>query len=545
MRRKLYQSLIAMALSLTMLVAGVGCGGGGQPDTDQTLQIYAFEQGYGAQWVYDLAEEFKKQDWVKKAYPELQVVVSDNELANFAKNQLDLGSKKNTYDLLFGTALSDYAGGQQIANLTETVYNKLLPGEEITYSDKLKDSVKANFVYHDRTVADPIDEYYMVPYQGGRTGILYNEDLLAEYKIEIPRTTDELYAACVKIKGMGKAPFIQADDEAYWNKHIMQVWWAQYEGVQGYNNFYDGIVVDDDGLSSYNVGIFEQKGRLESLKVMEKLLKRTSNKESTTENFLHSSSFGSNNYMVQQTSFLGGTGVFHVNGDWFDDEMKERKADLLAHGGKDYTIKMMRTPIISSIIDNCPDNTIADDAELSALVKAIDEGKKDLVGEGYDVSQQTYDKILEARFIVDGTNAGVAGVIPSYAKGKAIAIDFVRFMATDIGLGVFAKATSGATLDFEFNLMDADEEVYNSISPLNKDRIQYFNSDMHQIEILRHSGSFALVKYGNLSAFADLDYFGSFTEIGNKKTAKDYYDETIAYWTEDMFRNALSNAGKI
>lgn len=545
MRKELYQTLIALVLSLSLLVTSVGCGNGKQPDSEQTLQIYAFEQGYGVQWVYDLAEEFKNQDWVKQAYPELEVSITDNELANFAKNQLDLGAEKNTYDLIFGTALSDYAGGEQIANLTETVYNKVLPGEELTYSQKLKESVKANFVYHDRTVADPIDEYYMVPYQGGRTGILYNEDLLAEYKIEIPRTTNELYDACVKIKGMGKAPFIQADDEAYWNKHVMQVWWAQYEGVEGYNNFYEGRVIDDDGLSSFNAGIFEQEGRLESLKVMEKLLKRSSNSDSTTENFLHSSSFGSNNYMVQQTSFLGGTGVFHVNGDWFDDEMKERKADLLEHDGKDYTIKMMRTPIISSIINNCPDDTIADDAELSALIKAIDQGKTDLKGEGYDVSQKSFDKILEARFIVDGTSAGVSGVVPAYAKGKEIAFDFIRFMATDVGLGVFAKATSGATLDFKFNLKAAASDVYDSISALNKDRIEYFNSDMYEIQILRSPSSFALVKYGNLSAFADADYFGRFTEIGNTKTAQQFYDETKVYWTEDMFRNALSNAGKI
>ena len=205
----------------------------------------------------------------------------------------------------------------------------------------------------------------------------------------------------------------------------------------------------------------------------------------------------------------------------------------------------MRTPIISSIINNCPDDTIADDAELSALIKAIDQGKTDLKGEGYDVSQKSFDKILEARFIVDGTSAGVSGVVPAYAKGKEIAFDFIRFMATDVGLGVFAKATSGATLDFKFNLKAAASDVYDSISALNKDRIEYFNSDMYEIQILRSPSSFALVKYGNLSAFADADYFGRFTEIGNTKTAQQFYDETKVYWTEDMFRNALSNAGKI
>lgn len=547
MSKKLFKKIAMVALSSTLLVSGVACGGGGGStgggaDTEQTLQIYVFDQGYGTQWCTDIAEEFKKQDWVKSAYPNLVIDIDTNDVAGFAKQQLDIGSKKNNYDLLFGAALSDFAGGTEILNLTESVYNKNLPGENVTYGDKLKDSVKTSFVYHDITVADPIDEYYMVPFQGGQTGILYNADKLASFNIEAPRTTDELYQAMVKIKEKGEYPIIQSDDAPYWTKHMMQVWWAQYEGVEGYNNFYEGEVIVD-GFEQKSKGIFEQKGRLESLKVFEKLLKSTNDKSSTTENFIHDSSFGSNTFMVQQSAFLTGTGTFHVNGDWFDDEMKEMKASLIKGGQTVYTIKMLRTPIVSSIINNCPDSSIANDAELSALIKAIDANKTELKGEGYEVTQADFDKILEARFIVDGTNAGVGGVIPSYAKGKDIAVDFVRFMGTDIGLGAYAKATLGATLDFEYNLMEADQSVYDSVSPLNRERIAYFNSPIKEIQILRTPSSFPLNKYGNVTPFVKTSYFEVFSTIGNTETPEDYFEDTKANWTDAIWGNALKNAG--
>ena len=545
MRKNLFKKAAVVALSSTMLLGATACGGGGNTvsDTDQTLEVYVFDQGYGTQWCYDIAEEFKKQDWVKADYPNLNIIIKTNDVSGFAKNQLEIGSKKNTYDLLFGAALSDYAGGTEILNLTDSVYNAKLPNETLTYGEKLKDSVKANFVYRDRTAADPIDEYYMVPFQGGQTGILYNADRLASFGIEVPRTTNELYEACVTVKKAGEYPIIQSDDAPYWTKHLMQVWWAQYEGVEGYNNFYEGYVVKD-GFKVLSNEIFQQKGRLESLKVFEKMLKSTENKTDTSVNFIHPSSFGSNNFMVQQTAFLKGTGVFHVNGDWFDDEMKEMKADVLEHGGTDYTIKMLRTPIISSIIEKCPDKSIADDAELSALIKAIDENKTDLKGEGYEVTQKDFNKILEARFIVDGTSGGVSGVIPAYAKGKDIAVDFVRFMGTDIGLGTYAKATLGATLDFEYDATK-DESVYNNISPLNKDRLAYFNSELHEIQILRTPSSFDLNKYGNVTPFVKTSYFETFSTVGNTETPQKFFDDTIANWDESTFRNALSNAGKV
>ena len=548
MKNKFFKSVTAIFIACAMLFSVTACKNE-VPNTDQTLEIYVFEQGYGTQWCYDIAEEFKAQDWVKATYPELQILIKPNDNIQFAKSQLSLGEKRNTYDLLFGAGLSDYFGTPEILDLTDLVYNKTLPGENVTFISKMNDSVRKTFSYKNIAVANAKEQYYMVPFQGGQTGILYNEELLASYDIEVPRTTDELYNACVTIMEKGKTtengtvkqsvyPFIQSKDATYWNKHLLQVWWAQYEGLEGYNNFYSGYVIEDGDLVP-SKRIFEQKGRLESLKIYEKLLYSTDDKSTNTANFMSPSSFNGL-FMTQQLAFLKGAAVFHVNGDWFDDEMKEMKADYLASGGREYTIKMLRTPIVSSIIENC--TSIENDAELSALIKAIDAGSTAISGEGYSVTQEDYDRILEARYIVDGTAGGVGGVVPSYANGKEVAIDFLRFMATDIGLGAYAKATLGATLDFDFNI-EKNAEVFNGLSPLNKERIKYFNSSLSEIHILPGPASFPLYQYGNVVPFVDSQYYETFSKVGNTKTPQMFYDETIRYWDDATFATALYNAG--
>ncbi len=60
----------------------------------------------------------------------------------------------------------------------------------------------------------------------------------------------------------------------YFSNAMFAVWWAQYEGVENYENFYRTRAYDES-LDAYVEGskeIFRQQGRLEALEVMDKLL---------------------------------------------------------------------------------------------------------------------------------------------------------------------------------------------------------------------------------------------------------------------------------
>lgn len=542
MKNNIVKKSMAMTLALAASMAVVGCKKT-VPDTEETLEIFVLNQGYGTQWCDDIASLFQEQAWVKEKYPDLEVLVKSNDQKAFVQSQLGAGPKTNTFDLLFGALLYDFSGSDSILNLTDPVYNSTVPGEEVLYKDKMNDSVRQGYVYRDINKIDPIDEYYMTPWQGGVSGLLYNEELLHQYLGENAKinTTDELYEACKVIrdanasKETGKQyAFIQSSDATnYWNV-FLDLWWAQYDGLTDYYNFSEGI--DSEGNTSAKV--FERKGRLKGLEVFEKML-------NASEDFFHPYSFNEK-FMTSQSAFLNGSAVFHANGDWFDEEMKETVAEREEHGDMLYTIKWLRTPIVSTIIEKCP--SIGDDKELSALVSAIDAESSALKGEGYEVTQADYDKILEARFIADSTGSNVAGVIPSYATGVNVAIDFLRFMATDIALEAYAKATYGAMLDFDYDVQTKNPELYASLTPIHKARVDYKSSSLAEAHLLRSDDSFPLRSKGNVKPFVDTDYWANFTAQNGKKTALELFNDTLKYWTENdeaKWKAAKSAAGMI
>ena len=86
--------------------------------------------------------------------------------------------------------------------------------------------------------------------------------------------------------------------------------------------------------------------------------------------------------------------MFMACGDWFDMEMKELIADIVNNGGKAYNVQMMKTPVISAIIDRL--TTVKDDATLSKVVKAVDAGADSFEG----VSEDDFKIIKEARNIL-------------------------------------------------------------------------------------------------------------------------------------------------
>ncbi len=536
------KKLLAVLLSaFTVGTCVVGCGGnaGNGSDEPQTLDIYNLEQGYGKQWLTNVIELFKEQDWVKEKYPNLTVSApTNNDQVGFATQRMELGEKYNKYDLLFGAgSLDGYYGTKQVLDLTDIVYNAEVPGEGILYKDKLNESVPPLFSVPDDKTGE--NRYYATPYFVGQYGIIYNPTELAKFTDEVPRTTNELIEVMDAVKAgnvksgvdkskAAKYSFIWGKDGYYWDKEdsILSVWWGQYNGAKGYDNFYNGI---DNGQRS--AGIFKQKGRLYAMEVVEKILAKANG-------YYDPASFDLG-YKEAQTAFLIGQSVFHYNGDYFMDEMKEEVAKL-EQGGYDVPdVKMMRTPIISKIIEKC--DTIADDAELSALVKAIDAGSTALTGEGYAVSKDDFDTICEARGIVVSIGSAPS-IIPAYAAAKDVAVDFLRFMATDIAIAAYAEGTGGSTIAFDCNLPQNAPETYNKLTPFHQERLAYMNASNLTINVLRSPSSYALCSYGGVKIFADETFYSAFTG-GTGKTAQKFYDETLQKWDAASFQSALDKSG--
>ena len=151
--------LLALVCSFTAckgLAGGAGGGGGlggggGKVDNTvedtKTLKIMAINKGYGVEWLNKIIEAFEAE----YAADGVDVVLSTVSDASAIATSIESGAKLNDVDLYFDVnTISSYARylayqnkwgyPQGMLDLTD-VYNANVPGEDITFKDKMNDSV--------------------------------------------------------------------------------------------------------------------------------------------------------------------------------------------------------------------------------------------------------------------------------------------------------------------------------------------------------------------------------------------------------------------
>lgn len=537
---KLVSLLAAFGMTLPTLAScsgGGGLGGGSKaPEGEHVLQVYCTEAGYGVEWLKALLDLFKEQAWVKEKYPNLQIPYpTTNDVRSFPQSMIEAGKKTNSYDLLFGIGANSLGGtDSELLNLAEGVYNTTVPGEDVLYKDKLATSLLQSHKYTNLSNLDS-EEYYFTSWIGGMSSFVYNETILQSFGLDVPKTTDEFISVCATIKANegkdnGKynkgSSILQSADADYW-QYAFPNWWAQYDGIDGYNNFYNGIY-----NNRYSVDIFKMPGRLESLKVIETLLDYDSG-------YLDKATFNYQ-FMQAQTAFLQGNDAFFFTGDWFTNEMRGIYQELEANNQLGGSFRMMRMPIVSALGTKLG----ITDAELSAIVDYIDgetataPSFTSTVGMSNDA---VIERVREARSINFSLSSVHVGFIPKYAEGKEVALDFLRFMATDIANEEYTKVTS-SPLYFDYNLKEKAPNVYNALPQMAKDSVDFFQNASFEAYTLRDAASYPLAQYGGLSALATTHYF-QILSAQNGSTAQKMFDDTIAMWSTEKFNQALGSAG--
>lgn len=534
------KKLLTMAL-LTVFLFGsvVGCAKPRTPDTVDTLEIYIQDLGYGVEWLNNEIELFKNQDWVKEKYPNLNVPdPKTNTQYGYGKSMIESGSAVNTIDLFFMSSSYDLqnkkdARGNYYLETLEDVFEENVPGEDVLYKDKMYDAHAMMCEYN--------DIYWSTMWAGKYEGFLYNADILEkELGLEVPRTTDEFIKLCQTVKdyqgkknGYDKTYSImlstQRSEANYWQFMAFPIWWAQYEGLSNYYNFYKGI--HDDVENSK--GVLTQQGRLKSLEVIEKLIGDYA--------FVGG---GSIDFIEAQTRFLMGDGLFMINGDWFYNEMSVL-VNGLKEQGYDYDIRFMKNPVISSIVEKTPSvqelarsEGKTNDQVLSEIVEAIDAGQ-----ESYKtVTEQDFKRIKEARSFIY-TEYLEQAFIPSYATAKEVAKDFLRFLATDIALNSFMRSTGGATMPFKYDVMDKDPALYAEFDDIQKYRNEIYVVDKSKDPnfILGDIYEEHILTFGGLRPVATGAVDSMF--LAHEKTAEEFYRMQIEYYTDARWEDVLRAAG--
>lgn len=425
--------LVALLLVTLMLLSMVACGGSSgiqRPGATKKLKIVCVNFGYGTDWLRSIAQAYCAK------HPDVSITVENTPVPHTVLAQIAGGL--SSYDMFFGTsgpALAGYGEDGTILSLDD-VYASIPDGETKTVEEKL----------------GPMADYmtykggkWIIPYVNSVVGMVVNNDTMNELYpggYTLPKTTDEFLALCDDIKSKGAYAYME---NVGYTQYMIETWWYQYD-PQGWDNYWSGTYVDENGntVVDTEATVLNQPGKLEALKMNETLL--------NLKNGYNHKYCMSMDFAEAQMAFLGhGYGdidnkkvAFMPNGAWLENEMEL----VLQEASADF--EMFRVPIISSIINVLPDKSVENDAELSALVAAIDAGNTALSGTGYDVTQNDYDRVKQARFsAAQNTSAHTAAVIGT-TKYPEEAKDFLVYLASDEASAIAARVLKGVTLPFGY-----------------------------------------------------------------------------------------------
>ena len=508
----IFKKAIAGVCCLCTAFSMVGCGGGGDNFTSEnvdlengilsgSLNIRVWEGGFGLKWLDNVIDAFNDK------YPDVTIKVdpSVERMQVFG----DITGKGSKYDLVFQDArLMDYT---DCLEPLDDVYAYTNKGESVAVGDKLFDLYRECLNYK--------GSYYQIPYAVGTYGIVYNSDYISDS--EVPVTTDELIALCANLKSASLTPIIFSGETGtgYWD-FAYATWFAQYEGRDAYWASLSGQIIDENGEKKYDPSTAYLQGGLEAMQVCEDLLWYQNG-------YIETSSTGLQ-FIIAQRDFLKGKAAMMYNGSWLFNEM-----ELMFPNGTDYDFKMMKMPVISSIVDKC--TTIDNDAELSSLIKAIDAGATSFSG----VNEVDFETVKAARnFYYAGAEGATAG-IPINARNKQIAKEFLKFMYSEAGIEAHADAKVGCVLPVK---------DINMAIPTDNTFTETTYSIMLNNEVFFNNAVMAVTPYCTDTAAGMIEkQFGS-QNSADRTTAADSFAAKKTLWTandNEKFWNELISKGYI
>lgn len=517
-------SIISLLLTGLVAVSSLGIGCGGPKNDESTIEISAYNSGWGLDWLYTAAENFEK------THEGVNVEIVEQDLMGQIANQLKAGPNITTTDIYFaneeinGLLLqgANVVGGYNMAfEPLDEVYDYKPSGDK-TVREKCTQGLLDAVTFTTTEGGEEVSHEYVFQYGNSSAGILYNETKFNSLGITLPRTTDELYnETCKQISEkysnneLTHAAFTDSIRTAY-SQYMVYIWWTQYETAQGVKDFWNGIYYKD-GIKKYGNKIFEQKGRLYALEAYEKMIGPSHKNAHTNINSM--------TYMQSQQQFMNGNCLMIVNGNWLENEMKVRAETTTD------TIKMMKNPIISEIIEKTP--SIPNDDVLRLVVSYVD-GEGDLPS---GVTETDVEIIRAARDVVYRPYNGGA-FIPAYSNAKENAKEFLKYMCSEEYAQIFFEKTGGNNIVFNEDITDfstASTFIKSTIE--NQGNTEYITPYRYPLACL-----------GGMLPFPGTINIPSLFAAKNendRKTPQEIYEKGLAMGTEDYFNSVLKTAGLI
>lgn len=430
--KKLAKLLTILVLCLSVVLGTVGCSCGGKKGEKGVLAIAAFMAGDEDTpfWLKDMVAAYKQDYPDAKIETRFDALVRDIGVTAYQTND-------SQYDMIFldgmplGNAVEEYGSLYCLNDLYNNPAEVNGEKETMNLSEKIRPGLLKS-VQYGGDKAQYKDNYYLAPAPSGPTSIIFNCDAMEmvfgeDWEDRIPNTTDELIKLCQDIKTANKKvniagtnqvvrPFVYSKALEYW-RYLYLPFIAQYSGIEAWERMQS--CKNDAG--QYDKNLYFPDGKEKALEVLYSLINKNAG-------FADAGAAGYE-FTDAQGYFLQGRACMYVTGSWLEDEMS---------GKSKYNpdLKMVRVPIVSAL---GADMGITD-AQLSAIVDAIDAGETELAG----VDATDFARVAEARkYVYTLANSSIS-FVPECALNKDLALQFYRYMYSDKGLQIMLN--SGASL---------------------------------------------------------------------------------------------------
>ena len=425
---------------------GVAAGGSG------TIQIRAYNGGYGVDWLHEAAKEFQKAhpdvkfDFIEESALVTSEVVQQ-EIALPSNNQIDMYFLNGIdVDMLLQKSYSALKTRNQVLlePLNDVFESKAIDVNGKEESETIESRFFAGYkeaVQYDGSYSKWQGSMFTLPWANAMTGLFVNPSVLERYNIDMPLTSNEFIAAIEMIATQGKNdgiyPWSWGGDNAagYWS-FLYETWFGQYSGQK---KFYDFVKCDpgDGTIKQNGYKVYEDTGILESLNAMFGVLDLS----------YSSNGSASKKHMEAQTEFVTGKSAFMCDGDWVLNEMKRDYFDTAKN------VKMIGVPILSSIGTEIG----ITDSELHTLVEMIDQHKtnSEIKTVLPSLDDTKIARVYNARCIYDSIGGSHTIVVPSYSDAKDVAKLFIRYLYSNDGCRVFRNSTY-SNLPIKYQKQDGD-----------------------------------------------------------------------------------------
>lgn len=524
--------LVATSVTVGSLGLFSGCMGGNEPDPTVT-KIALIEKGYGRAFLDALVTEYNKTATTKAE------IAESTSFMDYVETTLLSGPKANDIDLYFSIQGNNGAFGY-ISQGKASGYDCIFADLTDVYT-----AVPEGYGQAGKPFKEMLNEYfveastytdgkqYLIPWATGVEGLVYNTALFEKYDLKVPRTTNELFALCDSMLENGAPKYKNSKNidiypytfsgKVNYGMYLNTVWWAQFEGIDTFNNFLEG----KDANGNLTPDIFAQEGRLSAYRNYHKLISKASGYAEINAN--------GNDFTTAQAAFLKEEALMIATGDWVEREMGSSASNIK-------TIEFMPIPVNSDIIEEgsaLPDHSIKTEADLCAVIDYVN-GETQSFPTG--VTQDDVDFVKSAMSMYMTEGDGHVMFIPSYANQITGAKDFISFVLSKTGQEIMLKNGLGNRIP-----MDIDMSTMDSFATLS----QFQRSKMDIMDGITYVGrkyNSPIAFNGGLSLWYSVDT-NTCDSSFSMNTSSSSYKDAFTYWKREyetmksQWDNILQNAG--